>query len=170
MKKKKQTISRAKFLGFLLISFAAIPAFGQDVSGYSDYLKANDDSRLISLATQINPNIYLRDNTDMKAHGNTTPTVVITDVESIPLLYTDRADFGNIELLKIRIDTPAEEAAKLDIKQLTAFSNLKYVLFEYQYNSCGDNKDTCLQAKTVNKVNIPAGSTVKVFYLLSIPE
>ena len=97
MKKNKQTIYRAKFLGFLLISFAAIPAFGQDVSGYSDYLKATDDSRLISLATQINPNIYLRDNTDMKAHGNTTPTVVITDVESIPLLYTDRADFGNIE-------------------------------------------------------------------------
>ena len=170
MKKKKQTISRAKFLGFLLISFAVMPAFGQDVSGYSDYLKANDDSRLISLANDINPNIYLRDNTDMKAHGNTTPTVVITDVASIPLLYADRADFGNIELLKIRIDTPAEEAAKLDIKQLTAFSNLKYVLFEYQYNSCGDNKDACLQAKTVNKVNIPAGSTVKVFYLLSIPE
>ena len=170
MKKKKQTISRAKFLGFLLISFAVMPAFGQDVSGYSDYLKANDDSRLISLATQINPNIYLRDNTDMKAHGNTTPTVVITDVESIPLLYTDRADFGNIELLKIRIDTPAEEAAKLDLKQLTAFSNLKYVLFEYQYNSCGDNKDTCLQANTESKVNIPAGSPVKVLYLLSIPE
>ena len=170
MKKKKQTISRAKFLGFLLISFAAMPVFGQDAVRYSDYVKANDDSRLISLATQINPNIYLRDNTDMKAHGNTTPTVVITDVASIPLLYADRADFGNIELLKIRIDTPAEEAAKLDIKQLTAFSNLKYVLFEYQYNSCGDNKDACLQAKTVNKVNIPAGSTVKVFYLLSIPE
>ena len=170
MKKNKQTIYRAKFLGFLLISFAAIPAFGQDVSGYSDYLKATDDSRLISLATQINPNIYLRDNTDMKAHGNTTPTVVITDVASIPLLYADRTDYGNVELLKIRIDTPTDEGVKLDLMQLTAFSNLKYVLYVYQYNSCGDNKDTCLQAKTESKVNIPAGSTVKVFYLLSIPE
>ena len=170
MKKNKKTIFLAKFLGFLLISFAAIPAFGQDAVRYSDYVKANDDSRLISLATQINPNIYLRDNTDMKAHGNTTPSVVITDVASIPMLYADRTDLGNVELLKIWINAATDEAAKLDLSQLTAFSNLKYVLYVYQYNSCGDNKDTCLQANTESKVNIPAGSPVKVLYLLSIPE
>lgn len=170
MKKKKQTISRAKFLGFLLISFAVMPAFGQDVSGYSDYLKANDDSRLISLANDINPNIYLRDNSDMKTCGNTTPSVVITDVASIPMVYADRIDLGNIELLKIWINAATDEAAKLDLSQLTAFSNLKYMLYVYQYDSCDDNKDTCLQANTESKVIIPAGNPVNVLYLLSIPE
>ena len=93
-----------------------------------------------------------------------------TDVMSIPMLYAYRTDYWKVELLKIRINATPEEAAKLDLSLLTAFSTLKFVHYEYRHNSCGDNKDTCLRAQTENQVNIPADSSLKILYLPSIPE
>ena len=170
MKKNEMTIFRAKLLGFLLISFAAMPVFGQDAVRYSDYVKTNDDTRLISLATEIHPAIYLKGNTDMKSFGNGDATVVNTDAASIPMLYATNPAFGKVELIKITINSATDEAVILDLFKTASFTSLKYVLCIYQYDSCGGNKDTCLPTKTDKLCKAPAESTVKVLYQLSIPE
>ncbi|HNX89441.1 MAG TPA: hypothetical protein PKH58_10175 [Paludibacteraceae bacterium] len=166
----KKKSFRTKLLSFLLIYFAVMPTFGQVVLSYSNYLKASSDSHLISLVTEIKPSIYMKDNADIRLSSNTAAIVVNTDIASIPMLYADKTDYNKVELLKIRINSDTDEAVKLDLSRLTAFSALKYVLYVYQFNYCGDNKDTCLQATTESKVYTPADTMVKILYLLSIPE
>ena len=170
MKKQVYKQFPATLISILLLIFVALPAYGQVAARYSDYVKTNADSRLISLATEIHPAIYLKGNTDMKSFGNGDATVVNTDAASIPMLYATNPAFGKVELIKITINSATDEAVILDLFKTASFTSLKYVLCNYQYDSCGGNKDTCLPTKTDKLCKAPAESNVKVLYQLSIPE
>lgn len=163
-------VSRTMILGILFVCLAAVSATGQVAARYSDYVKTNADSRLISLATEIHPAIYLKGNTDMKSFGNGDATVVNTDAASIPMLYATNTAFGKVELIKITIKSATDEAVILDLLKAASFTSLKYVLCIYQYASCGGKSETCLPSKTDKLCKTPAESTVKVLYQLSIPE
>ena len=170
MKKQVYKQFPATLISILLLIFVALPAYGQVAARYSDYVKTNADSRLISLATEIHPAIYLKGNTDMKSFGNGDATVVNTDAASIPMLYATNPAFGKVELIKITINSATDEAVILDLFKTASFTSLKYVLCIYQYDSCGGTKDTCLPTKTDKLCKAPAESNVKVLYQLSIPE
>ena len=170
MKKQVYKQFPATLISILLLIFVALPAYGQVAAHYSDYVKTNDDTRLISLAIEIHPAIYLKGNTDMKSFGNGDATVVNTDAASIPMLYATNPAFGKVELIKITINSATDEAVILDLFKTASFTSLKYVLCIYQYDSCGGNKDTCLPTKTDKLCKAPAESNVKVLYQLSIPE
>ena len=170
MKKQVYKQFPATLISILLLIFVALPAYGQVAARYSDYVKTNADSRLISLASEIHPAIYLKGNTDMKSFGNGDATVVNTDAASIPMLYATNPAFGKVELIKITINSATDEAVILDLFKTASFTSLKYVLCIYQYDSCGGNKDTCLPTKTDKLCKTPAESAVRVLYQLSIPE
>ena len=170
MKKQVYKQFPATLISILLLIFVALPAYGQVAARYSDYVKTNADSRLISLATEIHPAIYLKGNTDMKSFGNGDATVVNTDAASIPMLYATNPAFGKVELIKITINSATDEAVILDLLKAASFTSLKYVLCVFEYDSCGGNKDTCLPTKTDKLCKAPAESNVKVLYQLSIPE
>ena len=170
MKKQVYKQFPATFISILLLIFVALPATGQVAARYSDYVKTNADSRLISLATEIHPAIYLKGNTDMKSFGNGDATVVNTDAASIPMLYATNPAFGKVELIKITINSATDEAVILDLFKTASFTSLKYVLCVFEYDSCGGKSEACLQAKTDKLCKTPAESTVKVLYQLSIPE
>ena len=170
MKKQVYKQFPATLISILLLIFVALPAYGQVAARYSDYVKTNADSRLISLATEIHPAIYLKGNTDMKSFGNGDATVVNTDAASIPMLYATNPAFGKVELIKITINSATDEAVILDLFKTASFTSLKYVLCIYQYASCGGKSETCLPSKTDKLCKAPAESNVKVLYQLSIPE
>ena len=170
MKKQVYKQFPATLISILLLIFVALPASGQVAARYSDYVKTNADSRLISLATEIHPAIYLKGNTDMKSFGNGDATVVNTDAASIPMLYATNPAFGKVELIKITINSATDEAVILDLFKTASFTSLKYVLCIYQYASCGGKSETCLPSKTDKLCKAPAESNVKVLYQLSIPE
>lgn len=170
MKKQVYKQFPATLISILLLIFVALPAYGQVAARYSDYVKTNADSRLISLASEIHPAIYLKGNTDMKSFGNGDATVVNTDAASIPMLYATNPAFGKVELIKITINSATDEAVILDLLKAASFTSLKYVLCIYQYASCGGKSETCLPSKTDKLCKTPAESTVKVLYQLSIPE
>ena len=170
MKKQVYKQFPATLISILLLIFVALPAYGQVAARYSDYVKTNDDTRLISLATEIHPAIYLKGNTDMKSFGNGDATVVNTDAASIPMLYATNPAFGKVELIKITINSATDEAVILDLFKTASFTSLKYVLCIYQYASCGGKSETCLPSKTDKLCKTPAESNVKVLYQLSIPE
>ena len=170
MKKQVYKQFPATLISILLLIFVALPATGQVAARYSDYVKTNADSRLISLATEIHPAIYLKGNTDMKSFGNGDATVVNTDAASIPMLYATNPAFGKVELIKITINSATDEAAILDLFKTASFTSLKYVLCIYQYASCGGKSETCLPSKTDKLCKTPAESAVRVLYQLSIPE
>ncbi len=170
MKKQVYKQFPATLISILLLIFVALPAYGQVAARYSDYVKTNADSRLISLATEIHPAIYLKGNTDMKSFGNGDATVVNTDAASIPMLYATNPAFGKVELIKITINSATDEAVILDLFKTASFTSLKYVLCIYQYASCGGKSETCLPSKTDKLCKTPAESAVRVLYQLSIPE
>ena len=170
MKKQVYKQFPATLISILLLIFVALPAYGQVAARYSDYVKTNDDTRLISLATEIHPAIYLKGNTDMKSFGNGDATVVNTDAASIPMLYATNPAFGKVELIKITINSATDEAVILDLFKTASFTSLKYVLCIYQYASCGGKSETCLPSKTDKLCITPAESAVRVLYQLSIPE
>ena len=170
MKKQVYKQFPATLISILLLIFVALPAYGQVAARYSDYVKTNDDTRLISLATEIHPAIYLKGNTDMKSFGNGDATVVNTDAASIPMLYATNPAFGKVELIKITINSATDEAVILDLFKTASFTSLKYVLCIYQYASCGGKSETCLPSKTDKLCKTPAESAVRVLYQLSIPE
>ena len=170
MKKQVYKQFPATLISILLLIFVALPAYGQVAARYSDYVKTNADSRLISLASEIHPAIYLKGNTDMKSFGNGDATVVNTDAASIPMLYATNPAFGKVELIKITINSATDEAVILDLLKAASFTSLKYVLCVFEYDSGGGNKDTCLPTKTDKLCKAPAESNVKVLYQLSIPE
>ena len=170
MKKQVYKQFPATLISILLLIFVALPATGQVAARYSDYVKTNADSRLISLATEIHPAIYLKGNTDMKSFGNGDATVVNTDAASIPMLYATNPAFGKVELIKITINSATDEAVILDLFKTASFTSLKYVLCIYQYASCGGKSETCLPTKTDKLCKTPAESAVRVLYQLSIPE
>ena len=170
MKKQVYKQFPATLISILLLIFVALPATGQVAARYSDYVKTNADSRLISLATEIHPAIYLKGNTDMKSFGNGDATVVNTDAASIPMLYATNPAFGKVELIKITINSATDEAVILDLLKAASFTSLKYVLCIYQYASCGGKSETCLPSKTDKLCKTPAESAVRVLYQLSIPE
>lgn len=170
MKKQVYKQFPATLISILLLIFVALPATGQVAARYSDYVKTNADSRLISLATEIHPAIYLKGNTDMKSFGNGDATVVDTDAASIPMLYATNPAFGKVELIKITIKSATDEAVILDLLKAASFTSLKYVLCIYQYASCGGKSETCLPSKTDKLCKTPAESAVRVLYQLSIPE
>ena len=170
MKKQVYKQFPATLISILLLIFVALPAYGQVAARYSDYVKTNADSRLISLATEIHPAIYLKGNTDMKSFGNGDATVVNTDAASIPMLYATNPAFGKVELIRITINSATDEAVILDLFKTASFTSLKYVLCIYQYASCGGKSETCLPSKTDKLCKTPAESAVRVLYQLSIPE
>lgn len=156
-------------LSILMLCLVATTSAKEAVN-YKDYVAGGENSKLISLATDLNPSIYLNDGV-LKQYGNEAATVLFTDVASITMLYEENGDFSEVELIWIFIKSDAEEATKLNLEGLTSFESLKYVLFVYQYDECGDKKDdTCLKAKTEEKITANGESEVQILYLLSIPQ
>ncbi len=164
---KIETKTKVVALSIMLICLVA-NVFAKEAVSYNDYVANAESSELVSLATELHPSIYLNDGV-YKEFGNGAAKVLNTDVASIPMLYEENGAFSEVELIRINIRSAADEAAKINLEQLTAFENLKYVLFVYQYDVCGDNGDSCLKAKTDEKA-ATAESDIQVLYLLSIPN
>ena len=74
---------------------------------------------------------------------------------------------NNVELIQIRVANADSEKATVSAAQLASFTNLKYIVVLYEYNS-GDEPSSSQKADTM--VKLPEGSEVKLFWLISIPE
>lgn len=154
-------------LAIILAGFGT--AYAQEAASYNDYVAANENSELVSLATELHSSIYLDDGV-FRQYGDEAAAVLYTDAASISMLYEENGAFSKVELIRINIKSAADETAKINLGALIAFENLKYVLFVYQYDACGDNGDSCLKAKTEANAAAAAESDVQVLYLLSIPQ
>lgn len=168
---KPKLSPRFKFVlaGILFVWLGSSVSYGQEAASYRDYVKSNENSELVSLASDLHPSIYLNDG-EMKKYGEGAAVTLFTDAASIPMLYATNPAFGKVELIKITISNARDEAVILDLLKAASFTSLKYVLCIYQYDSCGGKSETCLPSKTDKLCKTPAESTVKVLYQLSIPE
>ena len=125
------------------------------------------DTHLQTLVTDSKPAIYLMDSS-MRVHG-THPVVLNVDAASVKMLSEVEEAFGSVELIRFKLKSAKDETAKIDLTQLNAFTNLKYLLVLYEYEACGDG-DACLADKVNATITMPENSDVEVYYLLSVPK
>lgn len=168
---KPKLSPRFKFVlaGILFVWLGSSVSYGQEAASYRDYVKSNENSELVSLASDLHPSIYLNDG-EMKKYGGGAAVTLFTDVASIPLLYEADEAYSNVELITINIHSAEDDKAKISLAQLSMFTKLKYIVFIYRYDSCGENNETCLKAKTQEKISSGNIDGLQVFYLLSIPR
>lgn len=132
----------------------------------SEPYKAGDNTRLTSLMTAIHPSIYLT-NGETNVYGEE-PSVLYADASDLKRWSTINSELANnVELIQIRVDNADSEKATVSAAQLASFTNLKYIVILYEYNS--DNESTSSQ-KADTMVKLPEDSEVQLFWLISIPE
>ncbi len=175
-RQKLNMYSRNYFYLFLILLVTlgnAYTANAQSISTrYSDYKEngTEDALKINRLVSQINPTVYLSHNDTMKSYGETSPIVLQTDVASISMLYQEKEEFRNVELIKILLKSPTDKVAKIDQSKLISFESLKYLMFVFEYNACSNNTDICIEAYANSLITRSPESGLKVLYELSIPQ
>lgn len=137
------------------------------VAGAAEPLSGKEDARLKTLAWDLHPAVYLVES-EMKVYGDN-PVVLFMDAASIKMLAGAQEEFEEVELITLKLRSAKDESAKVNVSQLKAFTNLKYILVQYEYDACGDG-DVCLDKKADAAITLPADSDVEVLYQLSIPQ
>lgn len=162
------SIPKSTLLVVILMLIVLI-SHAQEISNYKDYVKSEGATELVSLATELQSSVYLNDG-KLNKYGESPALTLYSDASSIPMLYNENENYREVKLITINILSPEDETALIDLTRLSSFTNLKYILFVYQYDSCGGNIDTCLENKTKEKITSAIAGNTQIFYLLSIPE
>lgn len=137
------------------------------VAKAAEPLTSKEDARLQTLVQDLHPAVYLVDK-EMRVYGDS-PVVLFVDAESIKMLAGAEEVFEEVKLITLKLQSAKGESAKINVSQLKAFTNLKYILVQYEYDACGGG-DTCLDKKADAAITLPADSDVEVLYQLSIPQ
>lgn len=146
-------------LGLILIFSSVLRA--------AEPLQNSENHRLQSLVSNHHPAVYLMES-EMKVYGDN-PVVLYADAASVSLLAGRQEAFETVELITLKLTAAKDESAKINVSQLGAFANLKYILVQYEYDACGGG-DACLDKKADAAVTLPADSEIEVLYKLSIPQ
>ena len=137
------------------------------VAKAAEPLTENEDARLQTLVRDLHPAVYLVES-EMKVYGDN-PVVLYVDVASIKMLAGAEEVFEEVELITLKLRSAKDESAKVNVSQLKSFTNLKYILVQYEYDACGGG-DACLDKKADAAITLPTDSDVEVLYQLSIPQ
>jgi hypothetical protein len=133
------------------------------ISMKASAVKSDQDrsAHLNSLANEQQPTLYI--NNAIISTSNNAPFVCAdVDVQSINKLSETNSLFGQVELLRIRINMSDSQNILLNLENLTSFTNLKYVILLYSFNCDLGLINLIYQPKSYNGIT--------VFYQISIPN
>lgn len=125
-----------KVLGIFLICVSATIAHSQKVKEFRTFQKSavtSENIRVIELSSSIQPTIYYNRGQE-KVRGNSSPTVIISDVHSTQSLGRAIESFKNVELIEIRIKD-RQEVSSFDINKniIENGPNLKAILIRTEF-------------------------------------
>jgi len=158
-----------KKLVCLLILFVSLGSQGQslfELGSKLSEMKMSGDStvkeeakRIESLVYDLHPMVYIDKGTE-KVFGESNPVRVCVDASSVNNLKENIPLFNSIELITIRLENESDLNFVLDLSDLKAFKNLKYVNFIYCFES---------KPEDISTLYIPKPG-ISVFYHNSVPE
>ncbi|MFA5974411.1 MAG: hypothetical protein WC780_18825 [Lentimicrobiaceae bacterium] len=135
-----------------------------ELKSYLEKTKTSPDPALVSkakhlesLVTELQPTVYLSNSI---VTGNTKAKCAEVKASAIDQLSSDNSLFNDIELITIRLESPADMGFVLDLSKLNGFTKLKYIYFLCEFD--GD-------AKELQKLFIPTAG-ITVLYMVSIPS
>lgn len=182
---KTNLISKVVLLKFLffvvLFSFLNV-AQAQKVESFTRkivQLSKNGADSLKSLAYDLQPSTTVtKSQTGRMSRMSTTaverkgPAPKVAYVDASDLASVDQLvpSLNSIELLRIKVSSVSDLSQSADLTSLTGSSQLKYILFIFEYNPCeGGNQDDCVRRSlsTIKGLDVFKGS---VLYEISIPR
>ncbi len=130
--------------------------------------KLADDNRLKSLTSELHPAAFLEEGT-VKHFGDAPAIVLYTNAESLSQIANNAGGLESVELFFIKVSS-AENNSKLDLDLLSEFSNLKYIIFSYEYPEAGEgNTDVSLKNLTLAKLK-STNNSIQILYNLRISQ
>jgi len=133
----------------------------------SDPLVVAEGQHLQSLAYNIHPTIFIRSGNLTYPEGSTAECVD-SDASSVWTLYEDNPLFNQVELITIRIEQESDLATVLNLDNLQAFTNLKYIYFLCNFEIC--SSPGCEAALISQMVQGSDNPEVLILYKISVPE
>lgn len=132
-------------------------------------LEPSAAAHLESLVTEIHPTAYLTQG-EITTYGEGSPVVAFCDAASIDILYGNDPVISQAELINITLNSINNwPVVPIDLTQLEALTNLKYLLIVFEYDACSGGAETCL-ASLVEGMVQGISSQITVIYQLSIPQ
>lgn len=105
---KMNTITR--MLLSTVVSMTVSICYSQKIVEFDAYVQSNnspEDARIVELLTRVQPTVYLERGAE-KVVGNTGPTVLIADVQSVNSISTVLNKTKSIELIEVRIKNQSD--------------------------------------------------------------
>jgi hypothetical protein len=160
-------VKRAIFILFLLI--IGLNTYGQTVFELKtklDEMKGSGDTLIIEEADHINrlitdfqPTVYVGD--VVKTSNESLPVRANVQAGAVAKLNIQNPLFGLVELINVRIDSPADLITILDLSLIQGFTSLKYVRVLCSFECAPEQLGAIVTGNT---------SGIKVFYSISIPS
>lgn len=170
MKKNKFNLAKAgKTLSAFLILFSfTFVLSGQNILDFNSVLGSTPQTKSLNNDFQSLKNYYVNytpslliGQENIKKSDPVTCRVADVSLSNLSLLYGKNSNFEDVEFLKIYVKQ-SDRKNVLDIAKLTSFTNLKYILFEFDY-------DTSLK-EVVGLINNSSTRDISLFYYISIPN
>lgn len=161
-----------KVKGLILLLFivsANFHSFGQTVYelnsklsemlGSGDTTIINEAAHIRSLITDLQPTVYVDD--VVKANNESIPVRADVQAGAVDKLKIHNPLFEQVELITIRINSPADLATVLDLSLIQGFTNLKYVRVLCSFECAAEQISPIVTGNTLG---------IKVFFSISIPS
>ncbi len=176
---KSNLINKLLFSFFLFIVFST-SSFGQGIQDLGNkllVLKSSPDSaiqaegvHLKSLTSDLLPSIYFQQGELAGTYKNN-PTILFTDISSIPLLSNSNPLFSKIEIISIRIKKQEDmQKVVLKLSDLSGFENLKYIYFLCDFSICPEQPENiaCENEKISEIVQNNGNHLIEILYKINI--
>lgn len=127
-------------------------------------------NQLEQLIQGSNPTLLIY-NGEFFSFGGDKPVILDVHPKSLDFVYTDRPDYKNIQLIRIKLESPSDLSIILELDQLSHFQNLAFVYFLATFELCPENpEDTQCQSGIINKLISTSGqkSSMPVLFQVSL--
>lgn len=163
----------ARILLACCIPLLVLRVSAQEVRELNSVLSGNDVeiNQIRSLVNDLQPALYYQQG-ELIGDRVVTPLLIDTDAASLNQIYANNPQFSNVQIIRIRLNSPEDLNVNLDISRLEFFPNLKYVYFLCTFDICEDesSKSVCEIGKISKMIISGESSKIKFFYLISIPS
>ncbi|GEM_PF-2997653 len=131
----------------------------------------DEGQHLQSLIEDLHPTLYITKG-EFAYYGGDYPVRVECDVASVTSLYQPLPSYSGVEIIIIKVNSPAELGAQLDLTRLAAFTQLKYICFLCTFDVCPEfnQSRTCVEERLSPMLSGPGDGALMLLYKVSIPS
>lgn len=140
---KNRILLLVGFLSFLITGWSQTQMTQQsslEIYPFDDWItQLNNPTKeleLKQLSHGLETSIYLTNGVRQLSDDANAPTRVITDLNSLSMLYENDSTYAEIKIIILKITSENELSFLLNLNEMEAFTHLQYIYFSYSCILC----------------------------------